>query len=127
MKKIILLLLLVFVVIAAFRKKDITIKGNVKDEKGNTVTATILAGSVTTTSNANGSYNITINDKQEYLVFSAVGYVTQKVNIKNRTIINVIMKVRCSLQDSTLKNDAVTRYAQNMTKAISGKIKWDLQ
>ena len=38
MKKIILLLLLVFVVIAAFRKKDITIKGNVKDEKGNTVT-----------------------------------------------------------------------------------------
>ena len=32
------------------------------------------------------------------------------------------MKVRLHLQDSTLKNDAVTRYAQNMTKAISGKV-----
>ena len=123
MKKIIALLLSVFILIAAFKSKNVTIRGNVKDEKGNALVATIQSGSMTTTSDTNGSYTITVSDEQEYLVFSVPGYVTQKVKIKARKSINVVMKAGSSaLKDSVLKEVVVTGYAKEMQKSISEKV-----
>ncbi len=92
MKKIIVLLLSIFIVIAAFRNKEITITGTVKNENGNPVAATVKAGSITTTSDLKGNYKITVSDKDEYLVFSAAGYITQKIKIRNKNVVNVILK-----------------------------------
>ena len=92
MKKIIVLLLSIFIVIAAFRNKEITIIGAVKNENGNPVAATVKAGSITTTSDLKGNYKITVSDKDEYLVFSAAGYITQKIKIRNKNVVNVILK-----------------------------------
>ena len=103
MKKIIVLLLSIFIVIAAFRNKEITITGTVKNENGNPVAATVKAGSITTTSDSKGNYKITVSDKDEYLVFSAAGYVTQKIKIKNKNVINVIMKASSSAASDSAK------------------------
>ncbi len=113
MKKIILLLLSVFIVIVAFRgKSKITITGSVNDENGNAVIANIKAGSTTVTAEPGGNYSITFSENEKYLVFSAVGFQTQKVKINNKTVVNVIMKQRTSvLQDSSLKEEVVATTA----------------
>ena len=119
MKKIIVLLLSVSIVVAAFRNKDITVTGNVKDENAHAVAfATIKAGNLTTTSDANGNYSITFSDKQEYLVYSAVGYISQKVSINKQKVINVIMKVA----SAAMQEVVVTGYAQNKLKPMTGKV-----
>ncbi len=123
MKKIILLLLSVCIMIAAFRNKDITITGNVKDENGNPISATIKAGKVIATADAKGYYTITVGEKQEYLTISAVGYITQKVKISQQKIINVVMKPGSSaLKDSALEEVAVAGYAPLKQKQFSGKV-----
>ena len=96
MKKIIILLLSISIAIAAFRNKETIISGTVKNENGNPVAATVKAGSTTTTSDSKGNYKITVSDKDEYLIFSAAGYFTQKIKIKNKNVLNVIMKASSS-------------------------------
>jgi Ca-activated chloride channel family protein len=104
MKKIIVLLLSIFIIMAAFRSKDIIITGNVKDENAHVVAfATIKAGSTSTTSDANGNYKITVSDKQEYLVFSAVGYIRQKIKINKQKVINVVMKTGSTTESDSIK------------------------
>lgn len=93
MKKIILLLIPVLFVIVAFRSREkITITGNIKDESGSPVFATIKAGSIITTSDAKGNYKITAHEKEEYLIFSAVGYRTFRAKVNGQKVINIIMK-----------------------------------
>ena len=80
MKKIILLLLSAFILIVAFRSKaKINITGNVKDENANPVAAIIKGGNDTTTTDVNGNYSIAINENEGYIIFSGVGYKTQKI------------------------------------------------
>jgi Ca-activated chloride channel family protein len=123
MKKIILSLLSVFILIAAFRNKEITITGNVKDEAGNAIaSATIKAGSVAAITDANGNYQVTTGEKQQYIIVSAVGYITQKIKINKQKVINVIMKQASSaLQDSALNEVAVIGYASK-SKHLNGKV-----
>ena len=118
MKKIIMLLFSFFIVITAFRNKEITITGNVKDENGKALAAAIQAGKISTTADAKGNYKITVSDTQEYLVFAAVGYITQKIKIDKKEVINVIMKVR----SSALQEVVVTGYGSDKSKTITGAI-----
>ncbi|MGH2649029.1 MAG: VWA domain-containing protein, partial [Ginsengibacter sp.] len=123
MKKIIVMLLSVFITIVAFRTKDITVTGSVKDENGNAIAATIKAGSTSTTGDVSGNFSITIGDNQEYLVFSIIGYVPQKIKINNRKVINVIMKRKSSaFQDSAQKELDVTGYGQNNSKRVAAPV-----
>ena len=70
MKKIILLLLAVLIITAAFRSNEkITITGNVKDENGNALVATIKGGNSLVTADSNGNYQITVNENEKYLFF----------------------------------------------------------
>jgi len=92
MKKIIVLLVSIFVIGTAFYNKEITITGNVRDSNGKAISATVTTGSTTVTSDSKGNYKITVSNKDEYLVFSASGYVTQKIKINNKNVINVVLK-----------------------------------
>src|SRR5450631_4178744 len=108
MKKIIVLLLSVFILIAAFRDKDITITGNIKDENAHEVPfATIKAGSITAFADANGNYSITFGEKQEYLIFSAPGFITTKVKINNKNVINIILKARTAALEEVVVTTAL--------------------
>ena len=118
MKKIIVLLFSFFIVITAFRNKEITITGNVKDESGKALAAAIQAGKISTTADAKGNYKITVSDTQEYLVFAAAGYITQKIKIDKKEVINVIMKV----SSSALQEVVVTGYGSDKSKTLTGAI-----
>ena len=93
MKKIILTLLPVFFLLAAFYdKQTITITGNVMDQVGAPVPfAAITCGHSTSIADGNGSYQITVNENEQYLSFDAVGFVSLKVKINKQKVINVIM------------------------------------
>ncbi|MEO6289583.1 MAG: von Willebrand factor type A domain-containing protein [Ginsengibacter sp.] len=120
MKKIILGLLTSFILFAAFDKKEsVTISGNVKDDAGAPVAfTTVKAGNVTITSDGNGNYTIVVDEKEKYLFFSAVGFITEKVKINNQKVINVIMKASSVSMDEVI----VTGYAQPGVKQLAGKV-----
>ena len=122
MKKIILLLLCISVVIAAFRNKKIIVTGTIKNENGNSISATIKAGGVVTTADGKGNFTITIDDNQQFLIVSASGYITQKIKINHRKVINVIMKTgTVSVKDSALEEVVVTGYASRMLSNLSSR------
>ena len=81
--------------------------------------ATIKAGSIAATADSNGNYSITVGEKQDYLIFSAVGYITTKVKIKNKNVINVIMKTRTAALQEVVVTDQVSGYA---SKKLAGKV-----
>ncbi len=117
MKKIILMLLSTFFLIAAFRNQEIIVTGKVTDENGNPIAATIKAGKTATVADATGNYKIKITGKQEYVIVSAVGFITQKIKINNQKIIDVVLKTAASsLQDSAMQEVVVTGYESAKSK-----------
>jgi hypothetical protein len=128
MKKIILLLFPMLIIIVALGwKENITITGNVKDESGRPVRATVKAGKATTVADANGNYKITVSEKDEYLLFTAIGYTSYKSKINHQKVINVIMKPGATgLTDSSKQDVVVTamgiRQTGNASQNLSGKV-----
>ncbi|MEO9147361.1 MAG: von Willebrand factor type A domain-containing protein [Ginsengibacter sp.] len=93
MKKIVLLLLPFLISITAFHSaKDISITGTVTDESGESLSATIHAGKVYAITDGTGHYQISVNENEKYLVFSAIGFADQKIKIDLKRIIDVKMK-----------------------------------
>ncbi len=68
-----------------------TITGNVINEQGDPVIATVRAGNIQVKTDTKGNYTIKI-EKESILYFSADGYQTEKVKIGQQTIYNVVMK-----------------------------------
>lgn len=73
---------------------DVRIRGRVTDEKGaplEGVSVTIAGASKGVTTNADGNFDITVPEKSK-LSFSFVGFVSQTVEIGDRSEINISMK-----------------------------------
>ena len=68
-----------------------TITGNVINEQGDPVIATVRAGNNRVKTDIKGNYIIKI-EKESFLYFSATGYEMEKIKIGNQTIYNVVMK-----------------------------------
>jgi TonB-linked SusC/RagA family outer membrane protein len=69
-----------------------TVKGTVRDEKGEGLPGinVVLKGTTTgTTTDPQGAYTLTVPDGNGTLVFSYIGYVTEEVPINNRTTIDL--------------------------------------
>lgn len=90
------MLLPVVVILLAYQPVTFhTVSGKVTDDQGNPLPAVsvVVKGTNTgTTSLQDGSYQINISDKNATLVFSLVGYESQKIKVKERTTINVSLK-----------------------------------
>ncbi len=87
-------LVLLFVIgsFPAFSQK--TIAGRVTDTGGNAmpgVNVVVKGTSVGTTTDATGNYTLSASNEANTLVFSFIGFVTQEVEIGNRTTVNVSM------------------------------------
>ena len=81
------------------------IKGTVTDDKGITlpgVTVAVKDGKVSTITNINGQYSITVPQGGTTLVFRFIGMQTKEVVIGNKTVINVTLGT-----SSTALNDVV--------------------
>ncbi|MEO6313973.1 MAG: von Willebrand factor type A domain-containing protein [Chitinophagaceae bacterium] len=71
------------------------VQGKITDEHGIAVVgATVVEKGMRsgTTTDAHGDYKITASSEKSKLVFSAVGFDKQEVSVKNRSLINIILK-----------------------------------
>ncbi|MBC7746211.1 MAG: TonB-dependent receptor [Flavobacterium sp.] len=73
----------------------ISVKGVVKDERGQTlssVSVSIKGASKATLTSSNGSYAIVVPSENSILVFSNLGFIKQEIRINNKEVVNVILK-----------------------------------
>lgn len=102
----------------------ITVTGRVTDENGEGlpgVTVALRGTSVGGTTNAEGNYTLAVPDGQEngVLAFSFVGYVTQEVQIGNRTTINVQLAPDNQVLDEVVVIGYQTVRKSDLTGAVS--------
>lgn len=99
-----------------------TITGTVSDEYGNPiagVTVTVQGAiRIATSTASNGSYLINSNKLISVLQFSSVGYVTQSVKVKGRSVINV--KLRQTVNN--LQEVVVVGYSTQKKMDITGSV-----
>ncbi len=101
-------------------KKDISVKGTVRDKDGN-----LLAGATITekgtrnvvVSGANGAFAITVKDNA-VLVISYVGYQEQEVNVGGRTTVDIVLEPSQKVQDAVV----VIGYGTQRRRAVTGAI-----
>lgn len=96
MKRVLMLIAPVVFIAIAFRPiNSHTVAGTITDQTGNPVpsVSVMLKGTNTgVSSGSDGSYKITVADKNGTLVFTAVGYEKQTIKISGRTKINIVLK-----------------------------------
>ncbi|MDB5263236.1 MAG: TonB-linked outer membrane protein SusC/RagA family [Adhaeribacter sp.] len=84
---------------------DFTVTGQVTAPNGDAlpgVTVVVKGTSTGTTTNPDGSYTLSVNDGNNILVFSFIGFVTKEVEIKNQATLNVTLA-----EDSKSLNEVV--------------------
>lgn len=93
MKKYLILLLFNLSLLSAFGQ-GLQVSGTVKDQSGTTlpgVSILINGTNLGTMSSPDGKYSITTADKNAVLVFSFVGFETQRVPVEGRRTINITL------------------------------------
>ncbi|MXV50995.1 SusC/RagA family TonB-linked outer membrane protein [Pedobacter sp. HMF7647] len=100
---------------------DITVKGKITDENGEIlpgVSIKVEGGTKGAVSDVNGNYSITVpNDA--VLVYSYIGYVTQKIAVNSQATLNVRLKADANNQ---LNEVVVVAYGTQKKATISGAI-----
>ncbi|GAA0549348.1 TonB-dependent receptor [Chitinophaga japonensis] len=99
----------------------VIVTGKVTDENGAPVVgATVLVeGSQRSTSaDADGNYRIEVPDGGKVLVFSCIGYMTRKVPLNNRTVINLQMQT----DEKSLGEVVVVGYGVQKKVTVTGAV-----
>lgn len=99
---------------------DITVKGTVKDDKGETIigaTVGIKGGKTLGVTDVNGNFSVTVPDNA-VLTISFIGYVSQDVAVGGRTQITVTLKE----QQSNLNEVVVVGYTTQKKKDLTGAV-----
>jgi len=108
---------------AASNLLDMVVKGQVKDDKGETLpgVSVMVKGSANGTStDINGNYSINVPDNAT-LVFTYIGYVTQEVVVSNRSMINVTLAASAtSLSEVVVTALGIEREAKSLTYSTQG-------
>lgn len=97
------------------------VRGSVVDEKGGPLVGVSIKVKGTkqgTVTDSNGSFRLSLDDKDATLLFSFIGYTTQEILLKGRSQLSVVM-----LEDNSKLNEVVvvgygTQKKINMTAAI---------
>jgi len=111
--------LLVLMSLTAFAQKA-SVSGKVTDEKGNPfpgVTIAVKGTSTGTNSDANGDYALSAKSG-DVLVFSSVGYISQEVAIKGKSVINIKLQTT----NEQLNEVVVIGYGTQKRKELTGSI-----
>lgn len=67
---------------------------------------------------ADGTFHISVSDKDAVLAFSYIGYTTQEIKVGNRTVINVSLKEDTQNLDEVV----VVSYGQQLKREVTGAI-----
>lgn len=108
--------------------QELTIKGKVSGDKGAPVPGVnvLIKGTTKgTTTDAEGSYSVSVPSGTQTLVFSFIGFVTQEINVAGRSVINVDLKEDATqLSEVVVTALGIERSAKTLTYAtqqVSGK------
>ena len=114
------LMLMMLFVSATAMAQSVTVTGNVTDQTGEVVIgASILEKGTSngTITDFDGNYAITV-DANATLVISYVGYQTQEVALKGKTVVNVVMS-----EDAQLLQEVVAiGYGSQKKKEVTGSV-----
>lgn len=102
--------------------QDVSISGNVKDEKGEALIGVTIQVKGTTTGNitdVDGNYTLPTVPTNAELVFSYMGYQTQTIPVKGKTIINVTMKEDSQALEEVVIVGFGTQKKVNLTGAVA--------
>jgi len=96
MKKFILLLLMLGSLTAVIATGNRTITGVVYDQSDKQpligASVKVEGTTISATTNVNGAYSISVPDGKTKLIFTDIGFESQKIAIKNQSVINVYLK-----------------------------------
>ena len=109
--------LMLFVMGITMAQKTVT--GTVTDDEGETLigVSILVKGTGTgTVSDLDGSYNITIPEGNNVLIFSYTGFANQNVEINNRSVIDVTLEQSAAILEQVI----VTAYGVTTKEAFSG-------
>jgi TonB-linked SusC/RagA family outer membrane protein len=96
-----------------------TVTGTVVDDEGETLigVSILVKGTGTgTVSDLDGSYSITVPEGSNLLVFSYTGFANQRIEVNNRTVIDVTLEASAAILEQVI----VTAYGVTTKEAFSG-------
>jgi hypothetical protein len=99
-----------------------TIKGKVKDENGQAmpgVSISIKGTNLGTQTDINGSFSLTIQNGQNDLIFSFVGYETQQFRVGNQTLLEITLKPDVKSLDEVVVVGYGSQKKLTMTSAVT--------
>lgn len=103
--------------------QKITVRGTVRDAAGNTempgVNVVVKGKATGVITDANGSYSIQIDNPADTLVFSFVGYVTQRIGVDGRSTIDVTMTEEVQKLEEVVVVGYGTQKKSDLTGAVS--------
>lgn len=105
----------------AKKLSQITVKGTVTDEKGETLigVSVVIKGTKSgTTTNVSGIYQISAPDANSILVFSYLGFTTKEVAVNNQSRIDVVLQE----DTKTLSEVVVIGYGEVQRSDVTGAI-----
>lgn len=70
-------------------------------------------------SGSDGTYNITVRSTEDVLVFRFVGYITQEIAVRNRTIIDVVLEPDITSLESVVVMGYSTKKQSEITSAVT--------
>ncbi len=121
-KKVFLLFLLSSVSLLVSAQEKITVKGTVKDDKGNPASnASVTVANSTTGvfTDANGAFQIDVPSKTSVLEISYAGFQSQQISIGNQTTLDVTLAVGASSQ---LNEVVVVGYGSQKKVTVTGSV-----
>ncbi|HYG37599.1 MAG TPA: von Willebrand factor type A domain-containing protein [Cytophagales bacterium] len=91
-----------------------------EDSLGIPGVSVIIKGTTTgTTTDANGFYEITVPSEKSKIVFSFIGYLTEEVDVNNRSTIDILLKMDVSALQEVVVTGYHTQSRKSITRAIS--------
>ena len=106
---------------SAVMAQKTAVTGTVKDSSGETlpgVSIHIVGTTQGTGTGADGTYRIDVPDEKSALEFSYTGYVTQRITVGDRTVIDVILQEDTKTLDEVVVVGFGTQKKVNLTGAV---------
>lgn len=119
MRKIILTLLVSFGFVLSAAAQNRVISGTLKDENGSplgNVSVIAKGTAIGTSSDANGSFSLTLPANARTLVVSGIGYASQEISIGSKSSFDILMKVA----SVSMEDVVVVGYGVQQKKAFTG-------
>lgn len=122
MKRILLLIAPIIIVMLAFRPiNSFVVTGTVTDDKGqplSTVSVVLKGSKLGTMTDAKGTYSLRLSSSTGTLSFSAIGFETTEVAIKNSNTINVSLKP----SSKSMQEVVVVGYGSTKKRDMTGSV-----